>query len=265
MDIATLIGLIMGVALIILAMLMQADFDVSLLGPFWEPSSIMIVLGGTIAATAIGFRVKEILRVFTLIKFVITKPKYILPELIKECIEAATVYKKGPAELEKHIESVQNPFIKDGLIFIVNGSKYDDLKIILTQREDFRYRRESHESDLLKTMGTISPAFGMVGTLIGLVFMLFNMGGSGGAGNIGPAMAVALLTTFYGTVLANLLFNPFSEKLILRNKENSEAHKLMIEGLLLIWQKRHPLDIKDILTAHITPDERKQFFAEDDE
>jgi len=62
-----------------------------------------------------------------------------------------------------------------------------------------------------------------------------------------------------------LLFNPFSEKLVLRNKENSEAHKLMIEGLLLIWQKRHPLDIKDILTAHITPDERKQFFAEDDE
>ena len=82
----------------------------------------------------------------------VTKPKFQLHELAKELIEAAAIYRKGPAELEKHIESVQNPFIKDGLIFIVNGSKYDDLKIILTQREDFRYRRESHESDLLKTI-----------------------------------------------------------------------------------------------------------------
>ena len=114
----------------------------------------------------------------------------------------------------------------------------------------------------MKTLGTFSPAFGMVGTLIGLVFMLFNMGGDPGA--MGPAMAVALLTTFYGSVLANLIFNPFSEKLDLRNKENADAHKLMIEGLLLIWQKRHPLDVKDMLTSHITPDERKQFYKDDE-
>tara|TARA_Y100000590_G_scaffold178746_1_gene203922 strand:- start:152 stop:943 length:792 start_codon:yes stop_codon:yes gene_type:complete len=263
MDIATIIGLIMGVALIMLAMLMQAEFDVSLLGPFWEPSSMMIVVGGTVAATAIGFRVKEILRVFTLIKFVVTKPKYILPDLVKELLEASEIYKKGPSELEKHIPNVKTPFIQDGLTFIVNGASYEDLRKILSQRENFRYNREEHESDLMKTLGTISPAFGMVGTLIGLVFMLFNMGGSGGAGNIGPSMAVALLTTFYGAVLANLIFNPFSEKLVLRNKENVDAHKLMIEGLLLIWQKRHPYDVKDLLTAYITPDERRQF--EDDE
>ena len=121
MDIATIIGLIMGVVLIVLAMLMQAEFDVSLLGPFWEPSSMMIVVGGTVAATAIGFRVKEIVRVFTLIKFVVTKPKYILSDLVKELLEASETYKKGPAELEKHIPNVKTPFIQDGLTFIVNG------------------------------------------------------------------------------------------------------------------------------------------------
>ena len=262
MDIATIIGLVMGVVLIILAMLMQTSFDTAQLGPFWEPSSMMIVLGGTLAATAVGFRLKEILRVFTLIKFVVTKPKYILPDLVKELIDSAEANKKGPAELERHISSIKTPFIQDGLVFINNGIKYDDLKEILHQRERFRYNRESHESDLMKTLGTFSPAFGMVGTLIGLVFMLFNMGGDSGA--IGPAMAVALLTTFYGSVLANLIFNPFSEKLDLRNKENADAHKLMIEGLLLIWQKRHPLDVKDMLTSHITPDERKQFYKDDE-
>ena len=262
MDIATIIGLVMGVVLIILAMLMQTSFDTAQLGPFWEPSSMMIVLGGTLAATAVGFRLKEILRVFTLIKFVVTKPKYILQDLVKELIDSAEANKKGPAELERHISSIKTPFIQDGLVFINNGIKYDDLKEILHQRERFRYNRESHESDLMKTLGTFSPAFGMVGTLIGLVFMLFNMGGDPGA--MGPAMAVALLTTFYGSVLANLIFNPFSEKLDLRNKENADAHKLMIEGLLLIWQKRHPLDVKDMLTSHITPDERKQFYKDDE-
>ena len=257
MDIATIIGLITGIGLIVFAMLLEASYDISELAKFWSASSIMIVLGGTMAATAIGFRLKEILRVFKLIKFVVTKPRFILPELVKELIEAAKANKKGHAELEKYIETTKTHFIKDGLVFIVNGMKYDDIKQILNKREEFRFNRENHESDIMKTLGTFSPAFGMVGTLIGLVFMLFNMGGDPAA--MGPAMAVALVTTFYGTVLANLVFIPFSEKLELRNKENSDAHQLMIEGILLIWQKRHPIDVKDLLTAHIPPEERKQF------
>ena len=99
----------------------------------------------------------------------------------------------------------------------------------------------------------------MVGTLIGLVFMLFNMGGSGGIDSIGPAMGVALITTFYGAVLANLIFNPFAEKLQARNKENSHAHQLMIHGLLMIWKKKHPLEVKDMLISYIPHEERKQF------
>ena len=136
-----------------------------------------------------------------------------MPDLVKELITSAEANKKGPAELENHITNVKTPFIQDGLTFITNGIKFDDLKAILQQREKFRYKRESHESDLMKTLGTFSPAFGMVGTLIGLVFMLFNMGGDPGA--MGPAMAVALLTTFYGVGIANLIFIPFSEKLIM--------------------------------------------------
>tara|TARA_B100000029_G_C17566108_1_gene955091 strand:- start:1195 stop:1989 length:795 start_codon:yes stop_codon:yes gene_type:complete len=264
MDIATFFGLITGTCLIIAAMFIEAMGGQVPLTKFWNPSSMMIVLGGTLAATAVGFRIKEVIRVFSLIKFVLQKPKYILANLVSELIGAAEVNKKGPNELEQHISNIKTPFIQDGLEFISQGIKYDDLEAILNQREKSRYKREVHESELMKTLGTVSPAFGMVGTLIGLVFMLFNMGGSGGIDSIGPAMGVALITTFYGAVLANLIFNPFAEKLQARNEENSHAHKLMIHGLLMIWKKRHPMDVKDMLISYVPHEERKQFLDKDE-
>ena len=266
MDFASLLGIISGIVLIVGAMLDQAGGAVTGLSSFWSISSLMIVLGGTIAATAIGFRINEILRVFTLVKFVIVKPKFVLSDLVRELIDAATIYKEGgPAELEKHIPNTKTPFISDGLTFIVNGIKLEDLRAILLQREEFRYRRESHESDLMKSLGLFSPAFGMVGTLIGLIFMLSNMdGGADGMAKVGPAMGVALVTTFYGSMFASLIFNPFSEKLKLRNKENSQAAQLMIAGILLIWQKKHPLDVKDMLTSYIEPGDRLKYFKDDE-
>ena len=265
MDIASLFGIIFGIVLVVGAMVQQAGGAIGDLAAFVSPASLMIVLGGTIAATAIGFRLNEILRVFTLVRFVISKPKHSLPEICKDLIEAAEIYRKGPAELEKYIETVTNPFIKDGLNYIAGGISLDDLKQLLQQRERFRYHRELHESDLMKTLGTFSPAFGMIGTLIGLIFMLNNMGGGPEAmAGIGPSMGVALITTFYGSLFSSLIFNPFSEKLKLRNKENAQAHNLMISGLLLIWAKRHQFDVKDQLTAYIAPDDRNKYFAEEE-
>ena len=265
MDFASLLGLVSGLILIVGAMFQQAGGDIVGLMSFVNVSSLMIVLGGTIAATAIGFRINEILRVFTLVRFVITKPKFILSDLVKELIEAAEIYRKGPAELEKHISNIKNPFIADGLTFIVNGIKLEDLQNILIQREQFRYKRENHESDLMKSLGMFSPAFGMIGTLIGLIFMLNNMGGGAeGMAMVGPAMGVALVTTFYGSLFASLIFNPFSEKLKLRNRENSQAAELMISGILLIWQKKHPLDVKDMLTSYIEPADRLKHFKDDE-
>ena len=259
MDLATILGLITGTGLIITAMIIEAAGGQASLTQFWNPSSMMIVLGGTLAATAVAFRLKEVVRVFALIRFVLSKPRYVLSELVTELIESADIYKKNPNDLEQHLSNVKTHFIKDGLEFISQGIKYDDLEAILFQREQSRYQREGHESDLMKTMGTFSPAFGMVGTLIGLVFMLFKMGGSGGIESIGPSMGVALITTFYGAVLANLMFNPFSEKLQAINKENSQAMKMMIHGILMIWKKRHPMEVTDMLISYIPPEERRQF------
>jgi len=269
MDLATILGLVIGVGLIIGSMIMSAGTgDTAIpITSFWSASSMLIVLGGTLAATAVAFRLNEVVRIFSLIKFALQKPKFILHELVQEMIDLAEISRKGPAELENAVPNIKTFFIKDGVEFIAQGIKLDELREILEQREAFRYKRESHESDLMKTMGTYAPAFGMVGTLIGLVFMLFGMAnsepGEGGIGQIGPAMAVALITTFYGAVLANLIFSPFAEKIKSRNKENVQAYELMIEGLCLLHQKKHPLDVKDKLTAYIPAADRIKYFSED--
>ena len=129
MDIATIFGLITGTCLILAAMFIEAMGGQVPLTKFWNPSSMMIVLGGTLAATAVGFRIKEVIRVFSLIKFVLQKPKYILANLVSELIGAAEVNKKGPNELEQHITNVKTPFIQDGLEFISQGIKYEDLEL----------------------------------------------------------------------------------------------------------------------------------------
>ena len=113
----------------------------------------------------------------------------------------------------------------------------------------------------MKTLGTYSPAFGMVGTLIGLIMMLLGMGSSDGgdmAAQLGTSMSIALITTFYGAVLANLLFLPFAEKINSRNKENTVCGELIIEGLLLIHQKKHPIIVREKLNSFIPPKEWKK-------
>ena len=265
MDLATILGLIIGTSLIFVSMFLEASSGGISMLKFWSPSSVMIVLGGTLAATAIAFRLNEVKRVFMIMKFAFTKPKFQLEELVQTIIDLAEVNRKGPSDLEKEISNIKQPFLQDGVTFVTQGMKLDDMRDILEQREAFRYRRELHESELLKTMGMFSPAFGMVGTLIGLVFMLFGMGSSDdGIGNIGPSMGVALITTFYGTILANLIFNPFAEKIKSRNKENVQAFQLMIEGLCLLHQKKHPLDVRDKLTAYIPTELRLKHFNENE-
>ena len=267
MDLATLMGLVVGIGLIVGAMMIEVWGSPTMiqdLAVFGSASSMLIVVGGTLAAAAVAFRLNEVIRVFTLIKYALTKPKFVLYEIVQEIIDLSELNRKGPTELEQALPNIKTHFLKDGVEFITQGLKLDDIKEILEQREAFRYYRESHESDLMKTMGIFAPAFGMVGTLIGLVFMLKEMekGGSDLAAMVAKKMSVALITTFYGAIVANLIFNPFAEKIKSRNKENSQAYELMIEGIALLYQKKHPLEVRDKLTAYITPSERMKYFSD---
>ncbi len=260
MDIATIIGLILGIGLIGGSMLFTSlNYGLSMQA-FWNLESMMIVLGGTLSATAIAFRLNDVKNVFGLIKFVFQKPAFELGQVVDDLVSLGTAYRKDRNTLEQTASNMNNRFLKDGVVFIVQGTSLDDLRTIMETREEYRERREQNEAGLMKTLGTYSPAFGMVGTLIGLIMMLLGMGSSEGgdmAAQLGGAMSVALITTFYGAVLANLLFLPFAEKINSRNKENTIVGELVIEGLCLIHQKKHPIIIRDMLNSYIPPGLRK--------
>ena len=261
MDIATIIGLILGIGLIGGSMLFTSlNYGISMQA-FWNLESMMIVLGGTLSATAIAFRLNDVKSVFGLIKFVFQKPAHQLDEVVEDLVNLGEAYRKDRKSLEQASENVNNRFLKDGITFIAQGTPLDDLREIMEPREEYRERREQNEAGLMKTLGTYSPAFGMVGTLIGLIMMLLGMGSSEGgdmAAQLGTSMSIALITTFYGAVLANLFFLPFAEKINSRNKENTVCGELIIEGLSLIHQKKHPIVIRDMLNSYIPPSERKQ-------
>ena len=261
MDIATIIGLVLGIGLIGSSMFLAGlNYGLSI-GNFWNLESMMIVLGGTLSATAIAFRLNEVKRVFGLIGFVFKKPAFELGAVVDDIVLLGEAFRKDRLSLEQQAGNLKNRFLKDGVLFISQGISLDDLSEILKTREEYRERREASEAGLMKTLGTYSPAFGMVGTLIGLIMMLLGMGSSAGgdmSAQLGSAMSIALITTFYGAVLANLLFLPFAEKITSRNKENTVCGELIIEGLLLIHQKKHPIIIRDMLNSYIPPSERKQ-------
>jgi len=168
------------------------------------------------------------------------------------------VGRKGAADLEKVVEGIKNPFFRDGIQMVVDGYNLEELTEILETRIEYREVREKTQAGLFKSMGTMAPAWGMIGTLIGLVIMLSGFGGEGGADSLGPGMSAALITTFYGAVFANLFFLPMGEKLNTRMSFTSTLQAMLVEAARLIHQKKHPLIVREKLNSFIPPKEWKK-------
>ena len=263
MDLATILGLLSGIFLIGTGMYGGSIENAVPITNFWSLNSIFIVLGGTIAATAVAFPMKEVLRILGLISMVFKKPRYILPQIIEDVVKISEECRAGGGQLVKKIDKIKNFFLKDGIQFIIDDLKIDEIVELMEKREFYRNEREIQEANLMNKMGVFAPAFGLVGTLIGLVFMLFAMGGNQGVGidaaaSLGSAMGIALITTFYGAVLANLIFIPFSEKIKSRNLASSLESAIIIEGIKMIYEKKHPIIVREHLNSYLPPRERKK-------
>ncbi|MCK5520279.1 MAG: MotA/TolQ/ExbB proton channel family protein [Candidatus Marinimicrobia bacterium] len=263
MDIATIVGILSGIGLIFLGIaLLTQDFAM-----FWSAPSLAIVLGGSLAATLIAFPISEVLRVFKVIGIVFRKEKNFMRTRVKDIVEVSRAAKRGKMELEKVVNTIRNPFLKDGVQLIIDGYNENDIRDILSTRIANREQRERDESDMLKTMGKFAPAFGMVGTLIGLVVMLYGMSAGGAEGgddmakNLGIGMGAAIVTTFYGTVLANLFFNPMATKLEMRVDKTSLEQYMMLEGVVLLYNRKHPIIVRERLNSFLAP---RDWISEDE-
>lgn len=251
MDLATIIGVISGIGLIMTTIIMQGN---PLL--FIEVGSILIVVGGTIAATLINFQLKEVLSVIGVVKNVFTHkdpdPSNIIRDLVKY---AELARREGILSLENEMKNVNDGFLKQGLQLAVDGTEPEIMRSILGT--DLSYLQQRHElgQNIFKAMGAYSPAFGMIGTLIGLVLMLASMDDPS---SIGPAMAIALITTFYGAVMANMIFLPIAGKLKERSKQEVMNKELVMEGVLSIQSGENPRVIEQKLVTFIPPVQRAE-------
>ena len=253
MDIATIVGIILGTGSILGGILLMTPD----LGMFGSVSSFAIVFGGMIASVSVAFPLQEVMKLGAAMGAVFKGSKEKLGDEVDGAVEVSETARKGVAELESKVSSIDNPFFRDGVQMVIDGMAVEEVTDILTTRIDYRESRERTQADLFKNMGVMSPAWGMIGTLIGLVVMLSGFG-EGGTDTLGAGMSAALITTFYGAVFANLFFLPMSAKILTRVAFHSTQQSLYLEAVRLIHQKKHPIIVREKLNSFIPPKEWKR-------
>lgn len=249
MDITTIIGIILGFVLVAWGIVSNSD-----LSNYIDPPSLVIVLGGTIAGYLVAFPLKEVLNIGKVLSKTIKNNDFDVDQIITKIIELANVARReGLLALEEAVAEIKDDFLQKGVMLIVDGTDPELVKNIMETEVENLSDRHSKNRSMLETMGTLCPAFGMVGTLIGLVAMLQNLSDPS---SIGPAMAVALLTTFYGSLFANLIFIPMAAKLNLKSNDEVLVRNVMIEGLLSIQAGENPRIIEEKLKVFLPPSVR---------
>ena len=253
MDIATLVGVVMCFVFVILSIFLGQD------GPagikyFLDAQSVMITVGGAFCAVLTGCTMKEFLTGLKSIGIAFKVPALDAAAIIKKIIELSNVARKeGLLSLEEAAGDVDDAFLKKGIMLVVDGTDPDLVRGILETELvsiDDRHKSNIGFWDNVASMG---PAWGMVGTLVGLVMMLYHMDD---ASTIGPAMAVALITTFYGSLMANWICTPVATKLKTINNAEMQVKEIMIEGLLSIQAGENPRVIEEKLKSFLAPADR---------
>ncbi len=247
MDLATLVGLIGALALIVISMLMSGELMMFVNGP-----SVVIVVGGTLFAVMAKFGLGQFLGA---VKVAGKSFKNKMPdpyELITEIVALADEARKGGL-LSLEGKEVSSDFLQRGIQLLVDGHDPDVVKSLLSVDRNKAVERHATGASIFSSMADMAPAMGMIGTLIGLVAMLANMDDPKA---IGPAMAVALLTTLYGAIIANALCIPIADKLKLRAAEEGMIKALVIDALLAIQGGQNPRVIDSMLRNYLPEGKR---------
>lgn len=247
MDIATLIGIVSGMALVVVTMAMGSP-----LSSFVNAPGLIVVLGGTIAATLINERLSRVIGASKVCMQAFFDRNQSSGEMIDQIVELATkARKEGLVSLEG--ETIEDEFLARGVRLGVDGLSPEVISSTLAAELQALRKRHERGQKIFKFMGATAPAMGMVGTLIGLVQMLQNMEDPAA---IGPAMAVALLTTLYGAILAFMIFNPIAQKLEVRTAEETARKTLAMVGVGSILKGDNSLVIQSKLESYLSPVER---------
>lgn len=251
MDIGTIIGIIACFGLIIMSIGNKLML-------FVDIASVLIVVGGTIGATMINFPLKDVIGAINVAKNVFFAKQSDPTAVIKDLIEyASRARKEGILVLESVVESIKDEFLAKGVQLAVDGLEPKFIQQIMQTEIEKIEDRHKQGAEVFTAMAALAPAFGLIGTLVGLVMMLQSMDDPS---TIGPAMAIALITTFYGAILANCLFMPMAGKLKARSKEEVLIRELVLEGILSIAGGDNPRIMEQKLNAFLPPKLRRSSF-----
>ncbi len=244
MDVATVLGLVMGSGLLLWAILSKSP-----MGPFIDYGSVAIVLGGGAAAALITTPIKNFLGLAKVLKNCFFSKPLDPSGLISDMVKYAEVARRdGILALENATADIKDPFLVSGIQMAVDGTDPDLIDAIMTNDMEAVAERHLEGKMLLDSLGRYAPAFGMIGTLVGLVIMLGNMSDPD---SIGPAMAVALLTTLYGAVVANLFALPLADKLAARSREELSLKMIVIKGVMAIQSGDNPRIVEQKLKTFL--------------
>ena len=250
MDIATILGVVSAFGLVLTAIFMGGGLNI-----FINIPSLMIVVGGTLGTTMINYPLKDVIGVLKVVQNAIFTRNTSAIKIIKRFVDfAQKTRKEGILALESELKEVKDDFLKKGLQLSIDGVEPQEIRIILETELEFIKSRHQLGAEVFTTMGTFAPAMGMIGTLVGLVQMLQSMDDPS---SIGPAMAVALLTTFYGALLANIVCMPIAGKLKTRSKEEMLTKELTIQGITSLSNGDNPRIMDQKLQAFIPPNQRE--------
>lgn len=248
MDLATLIGLIAALGIIMASIFLGGSA-----GTFFNVPSLLVVVGGTIGAVLMQFSVGQFFGAIKIALKAFFNKSQAPEQLIETTIEMANSARKGGL-LALEEKDTGNPFFQMGIQMMVDGHEPDVVRQMMTSEMTLTVERHDLGQKIFKAIAEVAPAMGMIGTLIGLVQMLSNMDDPK---SIGPSMAVALLTTLYGAMIANVFAGPIAEKLGLRSNEERLVKSMIIDGVSGIQEGRNPRVIESMLMTYLPGSKRR--------
>lgn len=254
MNIAALIGIVTALGITGFAVL-ESTKNPKI---FLDPHGMIIVIGGTITVALLSFNFGKL---FAALKVVLRRmlgreeDDYV--GLIRTIVDLAEVYRANPKGLMAAVPPKSHPFLKDAVTLVTDyGFAVDELDEILSSAIRGKAKRDDEETKVWQTIARFPPAFGLLGATLGMIALLQTLGEPGAQDRIGPAMATALVATFYGLLCANLVLLPISEKMVAVSASDKLMRNLVKDGILLIVEKRHPTFIAEYLLSFLSPSQR---------
>ena len=261
MNITYIIGTVAAFAVMIIGMMQGGSggfITVSQLGNFIDPASVFIVIGCTFAVLIASFPISALTAVPKHFAVIMNAKRYDPMAIIDKLVELAQIARKsGLLALEEKGNQESDPFFKQCIMLIVDNNDADQAKEIMMNDIEQSVARHEDGAGMYDKAGAVAPAFGMVGTLVGLINMLKAMDVESGGGNLGPAMATALVTTLYGCVLAHMIFGPIANQLRQRDEEEMLCKLIIVEGIMSIQAGSNPKALREKLLTFVAQRQRE--------